>query len=213
MIENKLSLHELSRILRPFLCLEPLSTVFPSLQDVLGFPIQSRGDVVCQNKLLLTFEGYRVDIRDLRQSVPGAVSIIIQFKAKQKWWHRLIRDQNARVIRTLQDICRAEIADLDFTRFQTTLPGDLFLNDGQQHLVFLHDSRAFNQGWQAGYDISPLLIAPDSHDGNCFVEFQFNSAAYRRSGNMTELKADWLTAAFSVSDGIEHDVKRVLGLE
>lgn len=213
MIENKLTQHELSRVLRPFLRLEPLATVFPTLQDVLGFPIQTYSDVVCQNKVLLTFEGYRVDIRDLRQTAPGAASIIVQFKAKQKWWHGLFRDQNANVVRALQNICSAEIANLAFARFQTAVPGEPFMDDGPQNLVFLHDSRAFNRDWKAGYDISPLLISPDCHHDKCFVEFQFNSAAYQRSGTTTALKDDWLTAAFSVSDGIEQSAKRLLGLE
>ena len=212
MIENKLTHQELARILCPFLRLKPLSTILPTLQDVLGIPIDSRDAVLCQTKVLLTFEGYHVDIRDLRQTAPGAASIIMQFKAKQKWWHGLIRDQNRPIIEALQTICRGEIADLHFTRFEATPPGDPLLDDGQQHLIFLHDSRAFNQRWQAGYDVSPLLISPDAHHGNCFVEFQFNSAAYFRSGDATKLRDDWLAFAFSVSEGIDPDAKRLLGL-
>jgi hypothetical protein len=217
MIENKLSQHELSRVLRPFLRLETISTILPTLQDVLGFPIQTRIDdrnaVLYQEKVLLTFEGYRMDIRDLRQTAPGAASIIIQFRAEKKWWHGLFRDQNAGVVRALQNICRAEIVNLAFTRFETTIPTHRFMDDGPQNLVFLHDSSAFNREWKAGYDVSPLLICPDCHDGKCFVEFQFNSAAYRRSGPTTALKDDWLTTAFAVSNGIERTAKNILGLD
>ena len=202
MIENKLTHQELSGVLRPFLRLEPLSTVLASIQDVLGLSIRNPKDVICQTKVLLTFEGYRVDIRDLRQTSPEAASIILQFKAKQKWWHGMIGDQNARIVRALQDICRAEIANLTFARFETLIPADGL---EKQNLIFFHDSRAFNPDWKAGYDVSPLSIIPDSHHGNCFVEFLFNSAVYHRSGNTTVLRDDWLNAAFSVSRGIERD--------
>jgi hypothetical protein len=213
MIENKLTQEELCQILRPFFRLQPVSTILPIFQDVLHFPIQTKSDILCQNKVLLTFEDYRVDIRDLREIAPGAASIIIQFKAKKKWWHGLFRDQNVEVVRALQNICRSEITGLTFTRFDTTVPANPLIDGGPQDLVFLHDSRAFNSDWQAGYDISPLLIAPDCHHGKCFVEFLFNSAAYRRSGNITTLKDDWLSSAFTVSHGIEQSAKKLLGIE
>jgi TPR repeat protein len=198
MIENKLTLEELSGILRPVLHLKPLDTVLPILEDVLGLKIKTCDDVMCQTKILLTFEGYRLDIRLLRQTALGCASIIIQFKAKQKWWHGIFRDQNTRIVRILQDICRAEIADLDFALYKPFLPTD----EGRKEFTFLYDSRAFNDKWQEGYDISPLQITPDSHHKNCFVEFQFNSDAYSRSDNTTVLKHDWLLYACSVSSGI-----------
>lgn len=214
MIENKLTLHELTRVLRPFLRLEPLESIVPTLQDALGLSVQNRRDLLCQTKVLLTFDGYRLDIRDLRPITSAAASVIIQFKAKQKWWHGIFRDQNAGLVRTLQQICRAEIAELEFTRFETTVPGDPLMDQkASQNFVFLHDSFAFNSDWQAGYDISPLLISPDCHHGNCFVEFQFNGAAYERLGDKTVLRDDWFEHAFSVSTGIDQEARRRLGLD
>lgn len=214
MIENKLTLHELTRVLRPFLRLEPLESIVPTLQDALGLSVKDRHDLPCQTKVLLTFDGYRVDIRDLRPITSAAASVIIQFIAKAKWWHGIFRDQNADLVRTLQQICRAEIADLCFARFEKTASGGQFTGDeGGRTLVFLHDSFAFNSDWQAGYDISPLLISPDCHHGNCFIEFQFNGAAYERLGDKTVLRDDWFEHAFSVSAGIDQEARRRLGLD
>jgi len=214
MIENKLTLQELTRVLRPFLRLEPLPSVVPALQDVLRLNVKTRGDLICQDKVLLTFEGYRVDIRDIRPVTSSAASIVIQFKAKRKWWHGAFRDQNAPIVLALQQICRTEIAGLEFSSFETTASGDPFMDQQNSlDLVFYHDSLAFNNDWRAGCDIPPLLISPDCHHGTCFVEFQFNPAAYKRCGNTTVLREDWLKHAFSVSVGINQEAKQLLGLD
>jgi hypothetical protein len=75
----------------------------------------------------------------------------------------------------------------------------------------LHDSRALNRHWKVGSDISPLLISPDVHHCNCFVEFFFNPGGYRRAGSKTVLRDDWLASAFDVSEAIDQEVKRLLG--
>ena len=212
MIENKLNLNELSRIIQPFLRLEPPSRIISALQDVLSIPVADFNDVICQTKILVTYNGYRMDIRDLRTLQDKGVSIQIQFKAKQRWRHSF-RDQNAEIVRDLQRISAEEMSNLQFRRFETTVPGDPFLDKGPVRLVFFHDSRAFNPNWRQGTDISPLLIAPDAHHGNCFVEFQFNPGGYHRSGGITVLRDDWMASAFDVSEAIERGAKRLLGIE
>jgi hypothetical protein len=155
----------------------------------LRLTISKREDILCQTKILVTYKSYQIDIRDLRQLENKGVSINMQFKAKQRWWHAF-RDQNAELVRDLQSICSSEISDLRFSRFQATVPGDPLLDDGPIDLVFLHDSRALNPHWQVGTDISPLLISPDAHHGKCFVEFHFNPGGYRRFGKKTVLRDD-----------------------
>lgn len=137
--------------------------------------------------------------------------MILQFKAPQKWWHGTLRDQNAAVVRALQDISRSFLSGLSFAKYEARVPGDPFLDEGPLRLEYFHDARAFNRSWRAGYDISPLAIAPDAHHGKCFVEFLFNGAAYKRSGQFTVLRDDWLAAAFAVSHGIEEEAKALLG--
>lgn len=225
MIENKLTLHELTKVLRPFLRLEPVDSNFSALQDALGLSGKSYRDLFDQTKILFTFDGYHVQFTDLGRMTSAATAVRIQFKAKQKWWHiksqkwwhGIFPDQNASLVRTLQEICRAEIADLDFSRFETTLPRirksvpsirDWHVED-EVNIVYFHDSAAFNSDWQEPCDISPLLIGTDCHHGNCFVSFVFNGAAYERlrkrtvldefKGKGTVLNEFWVAHASSVS--------------
>ena len=212
MIENKLNFNELSQLIQPFLRLEQPSRIISALQDVLSIPVADFNDVICQTKVMVTYNGYRIDIRDLRLLKSKGVSIQIQFKTKQLWWN-CFRDQNANVVRDLQRISTAEISNLRFRRFETSALGDPFLAKGPVRLIFLYDSRGFNPNWKQGRDISPLIIAPDAHHGNCFVEFYFNSGGYRRSEGTTVLRDDWIANAFDVSEAIERGAKRLIGIE
>jgi hypothetical protein len=169
-------------------------------------------DIVCQTKILVTYQGYRIDIRGLRWFQDKGASVNMQFKARQKWWHGF-RDQNAGLVRDLESICTSEISGLHFSRFQTTVPGDPFVDDGSLRLLFLHDSRALNRDWRVGTDISPLLITPDEHHGNCFVEFHFNPGGYGRDEAKTVLRDDWLANIFNVSQAIEQEANLLLGVQ
>lgn len=180
MIENKLQKYELVRLLNPFLQLADANSIILELSDVLGIQIEKKGDIVCQNKILITYRGYRVDIRDLRQVDETGLAVCIQFKAKKKWWHGLFMNQNRPILNDLKEVCLLEINDLHFTRYSTTDTGDLLTDQGPTDAIFYHDARAFNPRWRQGHDISPLLIAPDMHHGNCFIEFQFNPGGYLR---------------------------------
>lgn len=183
MIQNTLQFHELTKLFQPFLRLSDINTTISILSDVLGRPIAKKEDIVCQTKVLLIYKGYKIDIRDLRLLNDDKFAVSIQFKTKQKWTHGLFGDQNKEILQDIQNICKAEIEGLFFTRYTTTVPGDTLIDDGPLNLVFFHDGRAFNTNWSEGRDISPLLLAPDAHHGNCFVEFQFNPAGYIRQGD------------------------------
>jgi hypothetical protein len=189
--------------------METPSAILSALRDVLRIPVAELGDIACQNSVLVTYEGYRIDIRGIRLLKGKGVAVHVQFMAKQKWWH-IFKDPTGRIVRDLQNICANELRDLHFSRFEITLPDEPLLpSDGCTHFVFYHDSRAFNGKWKEGRDISPLLISPDAHHGNCFVEFEFNPGGYRRSGETTVLRDDWATSAFDVSEAIECDANRL----
>jgi len=215
MIENKLTFEELSNILRPFLRLEPAGVIHRALESTLRIPIESREDIVCQNQLLVTFKGYRVDIRGLHLFEGRGLSLLMQFKASEKWWNRLFYDQNRTIVNDLKRICQTEIDGLTFKCFKTVGSSPLGFTslEGPFHVVFWHDSRALNREWKQGQDVSPLLIAPDTHDDKCFVEFMFNPLAYRRVGEKTQLRDDWIEYAFAISERIDAVVRRMLGKE
>lgn len=213
MIENKLQKYELARLLNPFLRLADANSAFPELSDVLGFQIEKNDDIVCQDKILITYKGYRVDIRDLRQVDESGLAVCIQFKAKKKWWHGLFMDQNRAILNDLKEICLSGINGLYFALYNTTHTEDPLTDQGSTDAIFYHDARAFNPHWRQGHDISPLLIAPDMHHGNCFVEFQFNPGGYRRHDDTTIIRDDWIANVSKISEGIERSARRLLGLE
>ena len=215
MIENKLQFSELSRLLHPFLCLLPFKEGICELEDILGISIRKENDIVCQTKVLLTYKGYRLEIKYLRWVADFGFAVIVQFNAKQKWAHGLFYDQNKQIVSDIQQICTSEIQGLTFSRFQTPFPEPSFDESDSQSLVFYHDSRAFNPNWRtgAGIDIAPLLLAPDAHHGNCFVEFSFNPGGYMHQSGTTILRPDWLKYAFTISVLIEREARQRLGME
>lgn len=215
MLENKLTFEELGSILRPFLRLDSPGIIRQGLESTLGIRIESREDIVCQNRLLVTFKGYRIDIRDIQVFEGRGLSLTMQFRAPAKWWHGWLRDQNSEVVNGLKRICQIEMDGLAFERFDTfgSSPLPAAACEGPLSLVFWHDSRALNAEWKQGRDVSPLLIAPDTHDEKCFIELMFNPLAYKRVGEKTQLRDDWMKYAFAISEGIEAVVRKVLGKE
>jgi hypothetical protein len=98
MIENKLVFHELRRMLRPILRLDPMDVALAEIGEVLSIPVADPDDVVCQRKLLVTYRGFRIDITDLRWLPDCGPSIHMQFKTPQRWWHGLIGNQNRPIV-------------------------------------------------------------------------------------------------------------------
>lgn len=210
MIQNVLQPNELKRFIQPFLQLMDPDAAIGIFSEIIGHQINKREDIVCQTKIQLLYKGYQIDIRDLRVLEDTALAVSMQFKAKQKWYHNLFKDQNKEIVQDLQSICKSELPEISFRHF-TTKGGNPILGNEQFELTFIHDSRAFNETWENGRDISPLVIAPDSHDGNCFVEFQFNPSCYFRDDGKTQLRTDWQKNASLVSDEIERSARRMLG--
>jgi hypothetical protein len=128
------------------------------------------------------------------------------FRTERKWWHGPFKDQNAELTDDLMRICTSEISGLDFAVYLQKIRE--YRQEPQEISVF-HDSRALNEKWQWGFDISPLMVAPDAHHGRCFVEFFFWGGGYvRESGSFPDSEAivlrwNWLDFAFDVSRDIE----------
>ena len=173
MIQNSLQPHELRKLLQPFLRLSDVTTTLAILSEVLGTHIERSEDAVCQSKVLLSYKDYKVVIKDLRLLNESGFAVVIQFKCKKKWTHGLFKDQNKEIVQDIKIICQNEIDGLFFTRRTISPPRDPFRREEPQDMVFIHDARAFNKNWSAGTDISPLILAPDAHHGNCFIEFHF----------------------------------------
>jgi hypothetical protein len=205
MIVNELDRAELTLLLRPILRLAPAQEVLATLAEVLHVSSATRDALMCQRETMVTFAGYRVDITDLRWVGDKPGSIILQFKAPQKWWH-VWRDQNVGLVRMLQQLCAREIKDLAWRKYTK----DLFDELGQPTtLIFYHDSRAFNAEWEQGSEVSPLLICPDAHHNKCFVELMFNGGAYVRKNRTTVLRDDWLSSVSDVRKDLERSAAQL----
>ena len=213
MIVNELQYGELLDFLRPILRLEPYDAIRNACESILKMPVGTTTRDAQHEKPLLKYKGYKLDILHFRWFDAQGMAIHLHFKNKKKWWHPIFKDQNAEVAADLKRICTAEIQQLTFAKYTHTPAPDFGSTEPVEDLVYLHDARALNRDWQHAFDISPLLIAPDAHHGNCFVEFLFWGGGYVRDNGLTTLRADWLDYSSDVSQDIELEAKRLLGLE
>ena len=211
MIVNELQNYELAKIFETILRLKSPDETLACFEEILQIPIKHKYDVTCQNRTLVKYKDYRLTISDLRWSEEGSVSMVAQFMRKNQWWHGWLRDQNAILVRDLQMICKTEVDGLSFSKYTKTISqSNIVVTNPPKTLTYFHDKRAWNSEWKIGYEISPLLIMPDSHDGNCFVEFSFNADAYYRQGAKTCLRENWKESASNIIDGIRRDAARHL---
>jgi hypothetical protein len=142
----------------------------------------------------------------MRQSNSGYSSFIIEFKKKQANWDKIFGRATKELVNDLKKICKNNIPDIEFSCFSHTEKFDNYT------IVYHYHKNALNENWQRGYDISPLLIAPDAHHGNCFVEFLFNSECFRKTETgIVSLSSEWQPKICNLSHGIEEDAKKLLG--
>ena len=208
MIENQLSFSELKSFLQLIIKLEPLSEILPVLGKAFYVENASADAIEHQNKYQITYEGYTLNVGYLRQLKDG-VSIIMQFRKPGKWWHQFF-NPNKLIVKHLKKICSLEFYNLEFTKYEHFVPATY--KDSEYKLLFLHDSNTYNSKWKQGYQVSPLIIAPDNHDGKFFVEFHFNAECYQRINNKTIGKLEWRDHISDVVNAIEEEANRRMGI-
>jgi hypothetical protein len=213
MIVNELQYCELLDFLRPILRLESYDTVSRACRSILKMPAGTTTGDAQHEKPLLRYKGYTLDVLHFRWFDAKGMAVHLHFKAKKKWWHPLFKDENADLIADLKRICVAEIHQLRFEQYFHTPAQEFGMAEPVETLVCFHDARALNRKWRHAFDISPLMIAPDAHHGNCFVEFFFWGGAYLRDNGLTTLRTNWLDHACDVSQDIEREASHRLGLE
>lgn len=188
MIENRLTGNELKKILLPIIKLKPLLTVISDIGSVFNIESKSPEDIVCQTQYLIIYKNYKIDITFLDEINGEGVSVAVQFKAKQKWWH-IFFNQNRSIIKHLKQTCQEEFYQLRFKQFEHFIPETI--REPKINLIYFHDELAYNGKWEEAFEISPLIVAEDTHHGNCFVSFHFNANCYQRIKNKTILKMEW----------------------
>jgi len=212
MIVNELQFGELLDFLRPILRLESYDAISKSCESILRVPVGTTTGEPQHDKALLRYKGYKLDVLHFRWFDAKGMAVHLHFKAKKKWWHPLFNDQNAELVADLKRMCVAEIHQLTFEQYFHTPTPEFGTTKPVEKLVYFHDAKALNRDWRHAFEISPLLIAPDSHHGNCFVEFFFWGGGYVRDNGLTSLRANWSDSCNDVFQDIEREANRKLGL-
>ena len=206
MLVNDLTFNELSELIGPFLSLESQDEIFGILSHFYDQEIRSRDDLYGQTRIRLVYKGFSLRFPHIRQANSCYLSVIVEFKKKQAIWDKIFGRVTRGLVNDLKKICKNIIPDIEFSILSHTEKIDNYT------IKYHHHKNALNQNWQSGYDISPLLIAPDAHHGNCFVEFLFNSECYRKTKTgIVSLSSEWRPNICNLSRGIEEDAQRLLG--
>lgn len=206
MLVNDLSTHELHRLIGTFLKLTNINEMFVILSRFYDQKIKDKDDLYKQYRIKLIYKGFDLRIKDIRSCNSTATSVIAEFKKRENIWDRVFKTTLKEIVKDLKDVSRKTISDLEFSIFSYT-------PQFENHIIKYHyDSKAFNRNWQNGYEISPLIIAPDIHDGNCFVEFLFNADCYTKTkeGDV-KLSPTWNLNISNISKGIQEDARKLLG--
>ena len=217
MIINELQYHELLGFLQPILRLESYGKISDANKAILKMPMGTTvgtgtSAVPEDERVLLKYKDYRLDILHVRWFDDRGIAIHLHFKTKKKWWHGFLKDQTAELVGDLKRICTEEINHLTFEKYEHISSADIFGNSAEKvKCVYFHDAQAFNKEWQQAWDMSPIIISQDTHDGKCFVEFCFWGGGYIRHDDTTFLRSDWLQYAGDVATDIEQEAKRRLG--
>lgn len=211
MLINFLKDSEINQLFRSILTLNPANKTYNLLSIYYYQAISSLGDL-SDVKVQLKYENYDVFITDLREAQNGALSVIFMFRKKQRLLDDILGKGNRSLVKMLKNNSSKYIRGLEFGKyFYTTTAKDPINVNGEATLEYIHDANAFNNNWKSGYEISPLLIGPDSHDKKDFVEFLFNADCYEKiSNDEIQLQNGWHKSIENISKGIEEGAKRIL---
>lgn len=205
MLLNDLTSYELDELIGALLTLKSIDEILAILSRYYDQEIKRRNDIYEQSRVKLAYKGFELKIRDIRRSKLGFTSLIAQFKKSENIWDKILKKATREIVNDLKKICQNSISDLEFSIFSHTPQLEDYA------FLYHYDKKALNQNWQSGYEISPLLIAPDAHHGNCFVEFLFNADCYMKTKDgVIKLSPTWHSNICNVSKGIEEDGNKIL---
>jgi hypothetical protein len=223
MLVNELTFYELKRIITPVVQLQSMSRVCSEIGTVLRISKPTRKEIQEQNKqFLLRYKGFEVFLRDLRWLRGRGPSIQLQFSRPATKWETLLNNWFAEshrwmdrvcgeVVQDLKSICLKEMPEVKLTSTDVTAPADYLFHHEEGEFRVAYPNGAFNDDWQQGNQISPLMITDESHSGKWFISFSFNPGAFVRRGEKTILRDNWQEYANDISESVEAEVTRMLG--
>lgn len=192
MIENRLSFLEFSNFLSPIIALKNLNDSMISIEQVFDISISHVDELYNYlNKYNVSFERFRLHIRDMKKNSEGHIHLHIQLRIDNKWWYSFTLPEE-RVIKAIQDICKKQIHNLKFSKYTRTVFEKERLETKQRTYSYYYDSLAFkNSSSKDGITLSPLIIGFSNNDKYRFVEFNFCALAYEKQNSKIALKENW----------------------
>ena len=192
MIENKLTEGEFKAFLQPILRLDDIPTVFESFERVFNQKfenVQKLWDYF--NQYNVTFNGFRLQPRDICKNAEQHIHIHFQLRIENKWTHKFL-NPNKKVIETIQRVCREEIADLEFKKYQRAILDKDAKYTRWLSYNYFYDANAFtNSSSENGIALSPLIIGTSNTKEYCFIEFNYCALAYKKNDRKVSLKSNW----------------------
>lgn len=209
MITKDLSFNELHELIGIFLKLTNINEVLSVFSKFYNQEIINIDDLYKQfsspTSVKLVYKGFDIRITDIRPSKSGFTSLCAEFKKKESIWYKIFKKTTREVVGDLKSICQDSISDLNFSKFSFTPPNENYT------LKYYYDENAFNHNFQDGREISSLIIAPDAHDGNCFIEFLFNPDCYMQAKkeHKIEIRPTWKSHVSNIKKGIEESARKI----
>lgn len=220
MLINELTFYELKSILDPIIRLEPMTDVVSKIGETLLIEKPSRKNISEQgNKYHIQYKGFNLFISDLRWIKNQGPCITIQLKRNstklESFFHKLfsvndwLRDYACKeVIKDLQKICKSNIQDINFVTKEFEAYNTSNRKTNKFNFWASYPAKAYNNNWDKGADISPLLITNEYHSDKWFILFSFNAGSFKIQNNQTELRDNWKDFIGQVSKSINSEALR-----
>ena len=192
MIENKLSFNEISRFLSPVLALNCVNDSIAGFGKVFDFSFSQIDELYNYlKKYYVQFEGFRLNIIDIKKNTEDHLHLHIQFRIDDKWWYNFTSPERI-VIKAIQDICKKQIYNLQFSKYNRTVSIKEKLKSKDYLYSYYYDSKAINNSLsEQGITISPLIIGVSNNGKYRFVELNFCALCYEKQNANVVLKPNW----------------------
>ena len=220
MLINELTFYELKSILEPIIKLEQMTDVVSKIGKTLNVTKPTRQNIQQYgNEFHLRYKGFDIFISDLRWIKNQGPCIIIQLSRQStkfesylykflpinNWFRKLACGE---VINDLQNICKSNIHNIKFVTNE--IEGYDANNKKKERITFWasYPSVAYNNIWDEGRDISPVLITNEYHSGKWFIMYTFNAGSFEIRNDKTALRDNWKDFIGQVSKSVNSEVMR-----
>jgi hypothetical protein len=112
------------------------------------------------------------------------------------------------IINDLQKICTSNIRNINFETKELEAYYSSNRKNNKLNFWATYPTIAYNNNWDEGVDISPLLITHEYHSDKWFIIFSFNAGSFKIHDKQTELRDNWQDFIGQVSKSIKSEALR-----